>query len=356
MSINDELRNKNTQEQIFNFQFRNKSVKNVLEVMQKIEQDLRLKVLSIDGETLTKKRSKKILKWAAKSNKILKQLVTATTEEDFKNLISNELEFQNDTIQSSLPSDINIETTIPTIDSVWKTANARPYEAKKMSQWFDSWSTENKQIVENTVKAGVIKGQTLQQMTRELFGTRANNYKDGKLQRSRSQIQTIVRTTNSHILNTTKESFYQENEDIVKGYQWVSTLDSRTTLICINLDGKKDLYDGSVTELNGEVPPSHFGCRSTTTPILKSWKELGFDKDELSESTRASMNGQVAETINYPEWLNKQSAKFQKSVLGPTRYKAWKNGDIKINQFTDNKNNILTIDQLKSKGLEINGK
>jgi SPP1 gp7 family putative phage head morphogenesis protein len=355
MTINDDLRNKNIKNQVFNLRFRNKMVKDLSGIMRKNENALQTKILSMGNETLTKKRQKKILEWTKKANESLVKAVNIKSEKDFKELINNEVNFQADSIESSFPKEIEISTTKPTVDTILNTAKIRPYEAKKMKQWFDGWSTDNLNIIENTVKSGVIRGQTISQMTRELFGTKSNNYKDGRLQGNRNQLQSVVRTTTNHVINTTKDKFYRANDDIIKGYQWVSTLDSRTTIICINLDGKVDLYDGSKTELNGLVPPAHFGCRSTTTPITKSWRELGIDKEEISMSTRASMNGQVSAKLTYPTWLKQQSTAFQKDVLGPVRYKAWKDGNVEINQFTDNKNNILTIDQLKKKGIEING-
>ena len=56
---------------------------------------------------------------------------------------------------------------------------------------------------------------------------------------------------------------YKNNDDLINHYEWISTLDSRTSDICIGLDG--NIYPVG----KGRLPPAHFNCRSTTAPILK---------------------------------------------------------------------------------------
>lgn len=56
-------------------------------------------------------------------------------------------------------------------------------------------------------------------------------------------------------------------------------------------------------------PPLHPRCRSILQLVTKSWEELGVQgMQEMSTSTRASMNGQVDERVNYESWLNSKTA------------------------------------------------
>jgi len=123
-------------------------------------------------------------------------------------------------------------------------------------------------------------------------------------------VTSLVRTSVSHTVTQAREITYEENDDLVKGIQLVATLDANTTEICMS-------YDGNVYAVNeGPRPPLHHQCRTTTVPVLRSWKELGFDLKDMPEGTRASMNGQVAASIKYPEWLKQQPLEVQERALG----------------------------------------
>jgi hypothetical protein len=90
-------------------------------------------------------------------------------------------------------------------------------------------------------------------------------------------------------------------------------------------------------------------CRSSSTPVLKSYRELGIPIDEISASTRASMDGEVPAETTYSEWIAKQSAARQDEVLGPTRGKLFRQGDLAIDRFTNDKGVFLTLDELRAR-------
>jgi tetratricopeptide (TPR) repeat protein len=72
-------------------------------------------------------------------------------------------------------------------------------------------------------------------------------------------------------------------DDLISGVRFVCVLDEHTCLTCLQLDGS-------------ETPPGlpiHEGCRCITVPIMKSWRQLGIDIDELP-GTRSSDIGQIA--------------------------------------------------------------
>ncbi len=120
------------------------------------------------------------------------------------------------------------------------------------------------------------------------------------------------------------EAVYQANADVVKAVEWVSVLDSRTTLLCASRDGMI-MPVGS-----GPRPPAHYGCRSTMAPVVGDI--VGVEKFERK---------------TYPEWLKGQSVEVQNEVLGPTRGKLFRQGGVTINQFVDRKGATLTLEQLR---------
>jgi hypothetical protein len=122
----------------------------------------------------------------------------------------------------------------------------------------------------------------------------------------------------------------------------VSELIVHNTPICQSRDGTIYPVD------SGPRPPAHFRCRSATTPILKSWKELGIDLEEAPSGTRASMDGQVPEAETYQTWLKKKSAAFQDEVLGPSRGKLFREG-MPLDRFVDQSGKEYTLKQLRSK-------
>lgn len=70
-------------------------------------------------------------------------------------------------------------------------------------------------------------------------------------------IQTIIRTVIQHVASVGRTETMVANSDLVKGHQWVSTFDSRTTAQCQGLDGREFKIG------DGPLPPIHVNCRST---------------------------------------------------------------------------------------------
>lgn len=88
-------------------------------------------------------------------------------------------------------------------------------------------------------------------------------------------------------------------------------------------------------------------CRSTSSPVTKSWRELGIPIDEMTPSQRASMDGQVPADQDYNQWLSKQSDARIEQVLGPERFKLYKSGGIKLDDFYSPTGQWYTIEQLQ---------
>jgi hypothetical protein len=99
----------------------------------------------------------------------------------------------------------------------------------------------------------------------------------------------------------------------------------------------------------GPRPPAHHQCRSTTVPVVKSWKELGIDLKEAPPGTRASMNGQVPSKLTYPQWLKRQPAAIQREALGPTRAALFRSGRLTIDRFVDQRGRPLSLKQIRQR-------
>tara|TARA_R110002020_G_scaffold472424_2_gene700448 strand:- start:5830 stop:7752 length:1923 start_codon:yes stop_codon:yes gene_type:complete len=178
--------------------------------------------------------------------------------------------------------------------------------------------------VVGTFRKGYYQGKTNTQLVKEVIGTKAANYKDGILDVSRRNASTTVRTSVQHVASAGRSKVWENNKDVVDQYEWVSTLDGKTSNQCKSLDGQK--WDIG----KGPTPPIHPNCRSTTVAVLAD--EFKF----LSEGrTRSSKDGPVSADENYYDWLKKQDAAFQDTALGKTRGKLFRDGGLTAEQFRD---------------------
>ncbi|VEC78917.1 Phage Mu protein F like protein [Raoultella ornithinolytica] len=93
----------------------------------------------------------------------------------------------------------------------------------------------------------------------------------------------------------------------------------------------------------------HFCCRSVETYILKSSEELGIKVGEVKDSSRASMDGQVPADTTYQEWFSRQSFSRQSEIVGITRARLIRDGDMSPDEFYNDRGVWLTLDQLRER-------
>ena len=239
-------------------------------------------------------------------------------------------------------SPVAIDFVSPNATMLKALARGQLMKGALLKDWFGRLSSDTAFAVNGAITEGMIQGEGIDAIVRRIKGTRAAKYRDGILEAKRSHLRSVVRTGVSNVSHTARQMTYESNSDVVKAVEIIATLDTRTCLECMNLDG-------NVFPIGeGRRPPFHFSCRCTDAPVLKSWRELGLDKDELTPSMRASMSGQVPATQTYPAWLKKQSVEIQNDALGIERAKMFRSGKLKLRQFIDRRNKPLTLKQLES--------
>ena len=181
------------------------------------------------------------------------------------------------------------------------------------------------QRLDLAVRSGVFAGETLDQISRRLIGrldfSQKGNVKQialagGELTKlANHQIQTIVRTSVNQVTNQASQAVYAANKKVSPKYEYVATLDSRTSAICQRLDGQTFDYN------NGPTPPQHFNCRSTTVPVVDfdglQKKYPNLEKPPATQfDTRPSATGRVPQGTTYGNWLLNQDRKLQAKTLG----------------------------------------
>ena len=177
------------------------------------------------------------------------------------------------------------------------------------------------------VRSGVFAGESLQQISRRLVGrldfddlqkasVRQMAQAGGELTKlANHQIQTIVRTSVNQVTNQASQAVYAANKKVAPRYEYVATLDSRTSAICQRLDGQTFDYN------NGPTPPQHFNCRSTTVPVVDfdglQKKYPNLEKPPTTQfDTRPSATGRVPQGTAYGDWLLNQDKELQIKTLG----------------------------------------
>lgn len=117
--------------------------------------------------------------------------------------------------------------------------------------------------------------------------------------------ETIARTEILRAHRETTRVNYEENNDVVLGYQWLAARDSRSCIICWMLSGKifktKDPFG------------THVNCRCTLTPIT--------DPADISEIPPGKAE------------FSKLTEDEQLDILGKPKWDAWKSGQLPLDNL-----------------------
>lgn len=263
-----------------------------------------------------------------------------------------EIDFQKGLL-TKVPASALPVSSVP-VDQVYAAVQAKPFQGRLLSEWAVDIEKSRMTRIRDAVRIGFVAGETIPEIVRKIRGTKANGYADGIIEIDRRSAESVARTAIAHTASVAREQMVQANADLVKAVQWVSTLDTRTTEICMVRDGLQYTTDhqpiGHKVPWLGGPGQAHWGCRSVSCIVLKSNEELGIDVPDISLSKgRASMDGQVPEGTTYAEWFAKQSAARQDEIVGPTRGKMYRAGKVSFDRFTNNKGQWLTLVQLEGR-------
>lgn len=274
---------------------------------------------------------------------------------------AHEAAWQTRSIQAQFP--VDLELALPSPATLRAIVDDQPFNGQLMGGWFKTLGEGTQVRLVREVNTGLALGESVDQMVRRVRGdatgrwvertvdgelVRAREFAGGALDTTTREAEAVVRTAAAHVSGSARQATFEENSDVVSGSTWVATLDHRTCPVCAGLDGK-------FFKLGEPIPyPAHWGERCSLSPVLKTWREMGIDIDELPASTRASADGQVPQPVTYGEWLKGQAAAVQDEVLGPVRAQLFRDGELSIDRFADERNRLMTLDQLAAaEGVEV---
>lgn len=125
----------------------------------------------------------------------------------------------------------------------------------------------------------------------------------------------IARTETLDAYRTAAQQAHSANRDVVRGWQWIATLSTRTCPACIAQHGSKH-------PLSEPGPHDHHQGRCARMPITATWKELGIDAPEPASVVPDA-----------PTWWNGLSEADKRRILGPSRYDAYRRGDFPMSDW-----------------------
>ena len=263
-------------------------------------------------------------------------------------LATMEAQWAAASLKESVPLSIAFRTpSLPTIRAI---VTSRPMKGRFLKEWYSNLEGTLRRSIAEQINIGLAAGESVQTIAGRIVGikgheaafTGASTHAE-----MRRGARAVVRTSTNHVSNAAHEATYAENSDIIKEIQWVSTLDARTSDICMALDGQRFKLG------QGQRPPAHHQCRSTTVPITKSWKELGIKnaKDvriggRVFRDVQTGMNGVAPTRIIYPDWLKAQPAAVQNQILGAERAELFRTGRVPFPRFFSDEGGRLTLAEL----------
>lgn len=342
-TINDQLLDAAVDHQIDVTRYSNGAVRRMLALLNRVDPDLVAALQAamdrLPPESFTVQRLDDLLGTVRQLNGQAYEAMTAGLDAELQDLADYETGYQQQLFATTLPAQLQVAAVVP--DQVYAAVMAQPFQGRLLREWSTSIAADRMTRIRDAVRIGYVENQTTGQIVQRIRGTRALNYADGLLQIDRRHAEAVVRTAIAHTADFARQTFYDANSELIKGLRWTATLDSRTSPVCRARDGK--IYPLTT----GPRPPAHWNCRSTMTPVLKSWKELGFDLEETPASTRASLDGQVPADMTYQQWLRKQPAARQDEILGVSKGKLFRDGGLELDRFVDRAGQEYTLAELR---------
>lgn len=338
----------------------NAEVRKIMALLNRVDEDLRDRLLAAVGrmgvERFTVKHMNTVLASVRELNKQVYEQAGEALKESVDELAAYEIDYQQTLFTATLPAQVLTSVPLVKVDlsQVRQIASSRPFQGKLLGEWMQEMEVGRAARIRDAIRIGMVEGLTTDQIIRRIMGIRSEGYADGLLNRSRNDIEAMVRTAISHTAQSARDAFYQANSDLISEIVWLSTLDGRTSAPC-RLRDRLHYTADTHQPIGHKVPwlsgPGrlHWRCRSSSTPIVKAWEELGLSKADIPEGTRASMDGQIPESTSYGDWIKGQSAARQDQVLGPSRGKLMREGGLTLDKFYNDQGRTLTLEQLRER-------
>jgi SPP1 gp7 family putative phage head morphogenesis protein len=260
-------------------------------------------------------------------------LLAEALEGNLEEFLSREAAYQGAMIGRAGPM---LDINIPSATQMATAARLEPFEGLPINQHIQNTFGNSRARFLAEVRQGYAFGVPTERIAENLSAA---------LNMDINRVRNITRSAVGHMASIARKELYEQNSDVIEYEQWVSTLDTRTTPICQVMDGalrkigESEWSNGQY----GEPGQIHWGCRSTSIPIIKDWRALGLD--DPPAGVRASLDGGVPDSTTYQEWLAGQTQARQEEVLGIQRAELFREGKLSLAEMVRD-GRYITLDEL----------
>jgi hypothetical protein len=336
-----------------------------LKVLKQVERDLLKAIDRLDETASQTVRMRRLERMTVLVNKIIRTGYTKLKGVN-RNALKGVAVLEQAKVREFVGAAVGVDlATLSVPSTLLQAATSSAVVGAPAVDWWGRQAAGLRNKFLDEMRLGIIAGENLGTLKRRIRGTRERNFKDGLLrEKQKGQAEALIRTSVQSAANASREAVIKQNSDVFRGVQALTTLDERTSDICIarsggawNLDTGDPLPDSPVQEPYPGPPPWHFNCRTTLIGVLKDIEGIKEQKGaqakkrlrQLSRGTQQSIDGSVAGDLNFSQWLERQSEARQRRILGPGRLELWKSGDINLTQLIDQRGRPLTLNELRQR-------
>lgn len=316
-----------------------------------------------DGEpglsNFQRERFTDLATWAREKIQGTYDEINASQEQDLTEIADVEMKFTGNMINKVVG--VDLVTNQLSDEQVSSIASDVLIQGAPSKAWWDKQAKSVETDFANEMRKGMMQGETLSQLAGRVRGTPGipgvTAPGAGLMSRAKKNAEALVRTSALTVSANARRDLYAANGDVIKGIQQLSTLDGRTTEICMAYAGAA--WDLDLNPIDGAPPynggtPRHWGCRSAEIPVLRSYAEILNNPDipEPPEGTRASMDGEVAADMSFDEWLKgkeEEEPGFARDMMGAGKSELWKAGKITLQDLVGSNGETMTLSEIRAK-------
>lgn len=211
--------------------------------------------------------------------------LTKTTERSIQTLLSDTVRECYYTTLYDVHKFVGVATTFAKVDDdMIRQILKYPWSGKDYSQRI--WNNRNKlrETIREEITQMVIQGKGSKEVAKSMSNKLDAHYKN---------CLRVVNTEHSYVLGEASARAYEETD--VEKYEFVATLDKRTSEICKKLDGKVFKLSERVVGVNAS--PLHPNCRSCEVPYFENdTPTTRFARDSKGKGIEVPAN------MTYKEW------------------------------------------------------
>lgn len=205
------------------------------------------------------------------------------------------------------------------------------------------WTNKEKLITElqTITQQEFVRGRGLNVVSRE-FANRMNV--------SYNNARRLIRTEFNHVANQATLQSYKDS-GILEEYEYLATLDNRTSDICRELDGK--IFKLSEAQTGVNLPPLHPHCRSTTIPYFGEDEEL-----EGTERIARAADGStyyVDGKMTFKDWAKEHASDAYATIVAtaPLRYREFNKPAEQVEEEMDTETGLpITLEEYEAYAAE----